>query len=55
MTKKEKIGALITAIWGLLVWIFARIEYADMLTTLAAFWALPVLIGWGIYWIKRNP
>lgn len=55
MTKKEKIAAVVTAVWGVLVFIIASdASSGDAQFLFLILWVLPVLIWWGIHWIKKS-
>ena len=53
-SKKIKIFLLLSTIWLLLIYtIVASDPYADVPFFMIA-GVLPLLIGWGIYWVKKN-
>jgi len=53
-SKKIKVFVLLSAIWLLLIYtIVASDPYADVPFFMVA-GVLPLLIGWGIFWIKKS-
>ena len=53
-SKKVKFFLLLSTVWLLIIYaILASDAYMDM-TTFLFVGVLPVLIGWGVYWIKKN-
>jgi hypothetical protein len=54
-SKKVKFFLLLSAVWLLIIYaILASDPLVDMTTTFLVVGILPVLIGWGVYWIKKN-
>lgn len=59
LSKKKRIGILISAVWLIIIFIasinksYGRID-EDFFTVFLIFGVLPLLIGWGIRWIKQN-
>jgi len=51
ITKKQRVGIVISAIWLLLAIIVAIEEETIGIFFLLG--VLPVIIGWGIWWIRR--
>ena len=53
-SKKVKFFLLLSAVWLLIIYaILASDPLVDM-TTFLFVGILPLLIGWGVYWIKKN-
>jgi hypothetical protein len=59
LSKKEKIGILVSAVWIIIIFVASinnsngRID-EDFFTVFLIFGVLPLLIGWGIRWIKQS-
>jgi hypothetical protein len=54
ITKKQRIGIVISAIWG--VFTLAWSVGDNNMSIFLLLGLIPLLIGWGIWWIKRgNP
>lgn len=55
LSKKERAGVVFTVVWAILVGLFAIEQWGEELQVFALFWGLPVVIAWGIYWVRRSP
>ena len=55
ITKKQRVGIVISAIWLLLAILFTMgvFDGEETIVTFSLFGVLPVIIGWGIWWIRR--
>jgi len=59
LSKKAKIAALLSMIWLILIFVAAINESRgdideEFLSIFLVFGGLPVLIGWGIRWIRQD-
>ena len=62
LSKKEKAGVVVSIIWFLLVCMYAvdqsfrygELHSLDSFFQIMISFNIPLIIGWGIWWIKRD-
>lgn len=55
LSKKERAGIVFTLVWAILVGLYAAEQMYDRLQIFGFFWGLPVVVAWGVYWIRHSP
>ena len=54
MTKTEKIFALVSAVWLIIMYAILMTSYTKETGTFLIVGVVPVVIGWGIYFIRKK-